>query len=465
MPLTLDAHIARIPELGTPPRHAFALFEVGAARARPASALPRLSDGDPPADEPRAPSDRAPVFLALAIDASSSMRGPRFALAVQAARDLVDSLSPADRVAVVTFAQHAVLALPPTSLDDEGKLEAHRVLDRLITGQGTNLSGGWREAADAMSRLMLPEANRRIVLLTDGLPSQGEKDPAALVRMIADGRQRGLETSAVGIGEGIDEGLCASLARAGDGRFYYVRNETLLGDVVAHEVEGARRLAAVDTSLVLAFSPRVERAEVMHRFHCQTEGRTMEVRLGAIAYQMPRSVLVQFDVQSPDTDAVLGAAVAKGRAVIERRMEPTMEGYALGARSAKEDTAERETSSDRLSLTLSAGTASDESRRRIAFEVLMLRTLAEVKSAWDGFDRRDRDAASRRLARARSLRAKLAEAGLLTGAAVAVLPDVDAIEAAMLGTGDAREVRRAFTSWAHNTQTSQPMPAWVAKKK
>jgi Ca-activated chloride channel family protein len=337
VPLTLDSHLARIPELGTQPRHAFALFEIGASRQ---SDEKPLSDIDRSADEAARPNTRAPIFLALAIDASSSMRGPRFALAVQAARDLVDSLTPADRVAVVTFAQHAALVLPPTSIDEEGKLEAHRVLDRLTTGQGTNMSAGWREAADAMSRLMLPDTARRIVLLTDGLPSQGEKDPAALARMVSEGRQRGLETSAVGIGDGIDEKLCASLARSGDGRFYYVRNETLIGDVVAHEVEGARRLAATDTMLVLAFSPRVERAEVMHRFHCHTEGRTMEVRLGAVSYQMPRTVLVQFDVQDPKSDAVLGAAVAKGKAVIERQMVPTMEGYALGARSAGTDAAE-----------------------------------------------------------------------------------------------------------------------------
>jgi hypothetical protein len=87
-----------------------------------------------------------------------------------------------------------------------------------------------------------------------------------------------------------------------------------------------------------------------------------------------------------------------------------------------------------------------------------------VKSAWEGFDARDRDAASRRLARARDLRTKLADAGLLEGMSLASLPDVDAIESAMLGAGDAKEARRNFASWAHNTQTSQPMPAFVKKK-
>ena len=463
MPLTLDTHLARIPELGTPSRHAFALFEVSAQRAGISPAT-RLADDAPYRDADPDPNARSPIFVALAIDASSSMRGPRFALAVQTARDLVDSLAPADRVAVITFERHSRLALPPTSIDDEGKLEAHRVLDRLSTGTGTNMAAGWREAAEAMSRLMLPESSRRIILLTDGLPSQGEKDPAALAKMVSEGRTRGLETSVVGLGDGIDEALCAQLARAGDGRFFYVRNESLLGDVVAHEIEGARRLAATDTTLVLAFSARVDRAEVMHRFQCHTEKRSVEVRLGAVAYQMPRVVLVQMEVHDAASDAVLGAAVARGRAVIERRGAPTSAGYPLGARAAGEVSDDRETSSERLTLSLAAGLGPEESRRRIALEVLSLRTLAEVRAAWEGFDARDRDAVARRLGRARELRVKLADAGLVPAGAVPSLPDVDAIEAAMLGSGDAREARRTFASWAHNTQTSQPMPAFVKKK-
>ncbi len=464
VPLTLDTHLARLPELGTPPRHAFALFEVSARRGTEAAQSAVLSDDAPYRSvEPAGPT-RGPIFVALAIDASSSMRGQRFALAVQTARDLVDSLTPSDRVAVVTFERSAVLALPPTSIDEDGKLEAHRVLDRLSTGHGTNLSGGWREASEAMSRLVLPDSMRRIILLTDGLPSQGEKDPGVLARMVGDGRTHGIETSVVGIGEGIDEKLCAQLARSGDGRFYYVRNESLLGDVVAHEVEGARRLAATDTSLLLAFTGRIDRAEVMHRFVCQTEGRSVDIRLGAIAYQMPRTVLVQLEVQDPGSSAILGAAVARGRAVLERRHQPTEAGYALGAKAASEAPDDRETVSERVSLSLSPGTGTDESRRRIAFEVLALRSLAEVKSAWEGFDARDRGAVSRRLGRVREMRAKLVDAGLLAAPALALLPDVDAIEAAMLGTGDPREARRTFASWAHNTQTSQPMPAFKKKE-
>ncbi|MBK6533967.1 MAG: hypothetical protein IPF99_31630 [Deltaproteobacteria bacterium] len=41
----------------------------------------------------------------------------------------------------------------------------------------------------------------------------------------------------------------------------------------------------------------------------------------------------------------------------------------------------------------------EASRRRVALELLVQRTLAEVRAAWDGLDRGDRDAVTRRLER------------------------------------------------------------------
>jgi hypothetical protein len=344
------------------------------------------------------------------------------------------------------------------AVDDAGRAQARYVLDRLSTGVGTNLGAGWREAADALSRLLVPGSARRILVLTDGMPSQGEREPEALRKLVAEGRARGLETSVVGIGDGIDEELCALLAAAGDGRFHYLRDEGLLGNVVASEVEGAKRLAATDVALVVAFSPRVARAEVLHRFPCRPDGRTLEVQVGSVSFEAPRAVLVQIEVEDPSSDAILGAAVARGRATVHRRFEPTAEGYALGARSASDPGGdEREIASERVSISLAAGVGTEEARRRVAHEVLTLRTLAEIRAAWDGFDARDFEAVGRRLGRARELRAKLLEAGLLSVPQLEELPDVSAIEAAMVGPsmGEAREARRTFASWAHNTQNSQ----------
>lgn len=438
MPLSLASYAARFPELGGSERDAYVLLEVF---------------DDDGGQAPVASELRSPLCLSLALDASSSMRGSRFALALQAARNVLSSLSPRDRFAVITFDRGARVVFGPVAVDSEGTTLALRALDRLSTGIGTNLGAGWREAAESLLRVMLPNADRRVLLLSDGFPSRGETNRDALRQRVAEGRARGVETSVVGIGDGIDERLCASLAEAGEGRFHYVRDEGALGEVVAAEVDGAKSVAARDVSVILALSPRVERAEVMHRYPCRPEGRSLEVRVGTITHDSPRRILASVSLTEGSLDAVIGVASAQGRRDASRRAasHSTMRGFALGPAQIDDERVD----TDRTAVSLVVDQGRSESRRRVAYELLVQRTLEEIRSAWDAMDAGNQGAMNRRLERARSMRSILLDAGLVTHGQLSDLPDVDLVQSAMVAAGgEAREARRRFASWAHNTQSS-----------
>jgi hypothetical protein len=97
-------------------------------------------------------------------------------------------------------------------------------------------------------------------------------------------------------------------------------------------------------------------------------------------------------------------------------------------------------------------------RKRVAHEVLLLKTMAEIRSAWDGYDAKDPVAVARRLGRAREFRAMLRRQELLDTSLASGLPDLDAIQKAMSGRvagREVREARRTFASWEHNTHVSQ----------
>ncbi len=449
MPLALACHTARLPELVPGDRSAYASFEVSAG-----GSANSWADG------------RAPLCLALAIDASSSMRGARFALALQATRDVLASLGPQDRVAVVTFERQAQLVLSPTAFAEGGAAVARTALDRIGTGVGTNLGAGWREAADALLRVAVPDAVRRVLLLTDGYPSRGDTALDVLRERVADGRARGVETSVLGLGDGIDDNLCAALAEAGQGRFHYVRDESGLADVVGAEVGGARSVAATDVTLTLAFTPRLERAEVVHRYPCRgVEGGT-EVRIGSVMRASPRSALVAFTMRDGTPDAMLGFATAAGRVVQTAAAQLTAVGHG-GNRSGDEASAAQDRESVRVPIVFEAGSGTDAARRRVAVELVTQRVLGEVRSAWNAADRGDHESLRRRLDRARSLRRRALETGLARSADVAHLPDIDALERAMRSSGPAAgEARRQFRSLAHNTQLSLgELPIPVAPKR
>lgn len=440
--LQLHTHAARLPEIGTSPRHAFALIEIG---------------GEMTASE-LAESTRAPLCMALAIDASSSMRGARFALAVQAARDVIDALGPEDRFAVVTFDRVARVVCAPTAADPESKADARRALDHIATATGTNISAAWRECDDALSRWMIPDAARRIVILTDGLPSHGEIEPEALRRLVRAGLDRGVETNVVGVGDAIDERLCALIAAAGGGRFHFLRDAAQVAPVIAYEVEGARRLVATDVSLFITFTPRVTRAEVMHKLPCRPDKRTMEVSIGPVSAGSPRVVLLQFELDDPTTEASVFEAFARGNWAAPRPARATSTGFALGARALLEGPGgdPREGMAAPSVVTLPEGFGTPESRRRIAKAVLWMRTVAEIRSAWDAVEANDEGAVRRRMGRAQSLRRQLSDAGLLDKSEIEALPDLGALERVMLGPKNAQQevLRRTWHAIDHNTNAS-----------
>ncbi len=258
----------------------------------------------------------------------------------------------------------------------------------------------------------------------------------------------------MGIGDGIDEKLCSALAAAGDGRFHYVRDEGALGDVVAAEVDGAKAVVARDVNVMLALSPRVERAELIHRYACRPEGRTLVVRIGSLTHDNPRAVLFSASLNEGPLDAVLGVATAHGESVQSAARiaaQRTAVGYALG----RSDEASAVVETERQTLTIPAHSGYHDSRMKVAWELLVQRTLAEVRSAWDAMDAGDREAVARRLDRARTLRRVLNDLGLVTTTKLAALPDVDVVQEAMfLAGGASREARKRFVSWAHNTQVS-----------
>jgi Mg-chelatase subunit ChlD len=442
--LQLHTFAARLPEVGTGPRHAFALVEL-------AGELDRAEVSQ---------NARAPLCMALAIDASSSMRGARFALAVQAARDVLDALGPEDRFAVIAFDRVARVVCAPSAADADSKADARRALDRLATGTGTNISSAWRECDDALSRWMIPDAARRIVLLTDGLPSHGELEPEGLRRLVGEGLRRGVETNVVGVGDGIDERLCALIASSGGGRFHFLRDAAQVAPVIAYEVEGARRLVATDVSLYLTFTSRVTRAEVMHRLPCRPDGRTMEISIGPVSAGSPRHVLVQFELDDPTNEATVFEAFARGNWAGPRPVSrATSTGFALGARALLEGPSgdPREGMAAPAVVTLPQGFGTPESRHRVAHTVLWMRTVAEIRSAWDAVETMDEHAVRRRIGRAATLRKQLTDSHLLTADELSTLPDLATLERVMLGPKDVgrENLRRTWHAIDHNTSSSQ----------
>ncbi|MEV0201377.1 VIT domain-containing protein [Nonomuraea sp. NPDC050691] len=174
----------------------------------------------PPALEaPRAPRD-----LVLLLDRSGSMAGWKMVAARRAAARIVDTLTSADRFAVLTF--DSVVEQPFEGLveaSDRNRYRAVEHLARVDARGGTELLEPLREAV-----ALLPPAEGRervlvLVLVTDG--QVGNEDQ---ILEQAGGALSAMRVHAVGIDRAVNAGFLGRLAGLGAGRCELVESEDRL---------------------------------------------------------------------------------------------------------------------------------------------------------------------------------------------------------------------------------------------
>ena len=211
-----------------------------------------------PARERR--TDRPVAHVALVLDRSGSMAGRKIAMAKKAVEHAVRLLNDRDRLALVCYDDEIDTLLAATQATAEAKTLALSRLRATDARGSTDLCGGWLKGA---SEIGAPEPGNsatvtRVLLLSDGLANQGERNPDALARHAADLRARGVTTSTFGLGADFDEMLMSRLATDGGGHFYFIEQPAQIPDFFTSELGEALDVVARDARLVLGGDSTVQ---------------------------------------------------------------------------------------------------------------------------------------------------------------------------------------------------------------
>lgn len=257
-----------------------------------------------------------PLNLALAVDVSGSMSGSK----IQAARDtalaVVAALTPRDRLSLVAFDSSAELLLDARTMDGAGRAAATSAIRHLRERGGTNLWEGWLLAAERVASAMATDAGatHRVLLLSDGQANEGLTDATELARHARGLLERGIITSAIGIGEGYDELLLTCMAEAGGGRLHDAEHSSEISEVVLGELLEGRAALLERTTLRLTV-PANLRAEVVGGWAHAVLPGIIDVMVGTMLPEIPVRVVFRLHCPAgqPATAVLLGAA-ARGAA-------------------------------------------------------------------------------------------------------------------------------------------------------
>jgi len=245
--------------------------------------------------------ERPPVNLALVIDRSSSMRGPRFAQAIRAAVQVVDRLDARDRLTVLAFDGSVRPVFGPERVTPEAAAELTRALGELDTGVGTNLGAAIKAGAERIRAGYVRGGLTRLVLLTDGQPSVGITDGERLCSLVEGEWKSGVPLTAMGIGEGFEDELLAEMARRGRGGFHYLASPADIPAAFGLELAGLFAIAATQAELKLVPHEHVTALDLMHRLPSRAVDDGLVVEVGEVAAGAPRLVLFRLS-RDPDSE-------------------------------------------------------------------------------------------------------------------------------------------------------------------
>lgn len=157
-------------------------------------------------------AQRLPLNLALVLDHSGSMRGPKLQGVKDAVKLLIDHMSPSDIVSIIIFDDNVKVVAPAQPVRDRELLKA--AVDGIRDGGGTSMSLGMNVGMTELRKNASPQSVNRMILLTDGA-TYGDADRCR--RIADDAGASGIGIHPLGIGADWEEDLLDNIGQRSSG--------------------------------------------------------------------------------------------------------------------------------------------------------------------------------------------------------------------------------------------------------
>jgi Ca-activated chloride channel family protein len=238
---------------------------------------------------------RSPVNLAMVIDRSGSMSGFKLNQAKNAARELVAQLRSSDRLTIVHYGSD-VKSLAGMLATDENKQRMLAYIDGIWDDGGTNIGEALTTARDLLSVARSDYKVNRLILVSDGQPTEGIVDFQGLTGIVRELRGLGVSVSSIGVGDDFNEQLMASLAEVGAGAYGYLQDASQLSSIFQKDLNAAGTLVARGVSLTFVVPAGAQLDQALGYSQVTRAGSTVTIAMPDFSARQHERVVLHFVV-------------------------------------------------------------------------------------------------------------------------------------------------------------------------
>jgi Mg-chelatase subunit ChlD len=249
------------------------------------------------ADQNMAP----PMNLAIVIDKSGSMAGhDRIDQLKLSLVDFVSSLRKVDVLSLTIFEDFETVLIPAQAIGED-KARFIQLIERIESDGGTNIFKGMQAGYKELAKNYKTGRTNRLILLTDGYDGTPVEDFIAMQKPFT---ARGMECSAVGVGEAYNVALLTQLATLGGGLLEHVGDARGMRDVFVQQLGSVLYPVAKNLEVEITFNKHLEYKQ-LHGFPIIEKGpNRLKIKLKDMYAGLNQLAFIRFKVIDPNPSVV-----------------------------------------------------------------------------------------------------------------------------------------------------------------
>lgn len=251
-----------------------------------------------------------PLNIALVIDKSGSMSGhDRIDQLKLSLVEFVQRLRPTDIVSLVIFEGFETVLIPAKPIGND-KAHLIQLIERIEANGGTDIFKGLKAGYAELQKSYNSKYTNRLILLTDGYDGTPIEDFVGLQKPFT---EKGIECSAVGVGQDYNMALLQILATAGGGFMEHVGDAMGMRDVFLKQIGSMLYPVATDVTVEVSYNKHLQYKQLYGFPVKERSGNRLKIKLKNAYAGLNQLAFLRFNVIDPKPEIVAEPVTVKIR--------------------------------------------------------------------------------------------------------------------------------------------------------